>query len=166
MDLNEWQGLIGALAGVTITSLIGLLTAWLTRRWRREEREEGRREARGARRSDTYVAYLVQTQKLLEGTAVWSEDVASKLTQDEVVSHYGREFAALTLKHDAAFRKATLIAGPQVLLALEDHEKWFRQALGQNLLQQSPGFADADAHEKPLVAAMRDELKQDMGIRD
>src|SRR5437016_2990531 len=65
---TAWVGVIGALGGVIVTGLIGLVTAVLNHRWQRasahEERSHTAREAQAALRREAYVRYLAATDAL------------------------------------------------------------------------------------------------------
>lgn len=167
MDWVQWQGVIGALGGVLLTGLIGLVTAKLSHGWQREQREDDRRDARADLRRDAYVAYLAQAQKVGDQSNVWMHDRGMAVPEVETrLNVYAREMAELTHQYDVCERRAMLVAGEHVQAALETYRAWFRQALNDVLEDSDPGFAGWDDHEAPLIDAMRRELDEDAAIPD
>jgi hypothetical protein len=166
MAWSDWAVVAGTLGGVAVTGTLGLRTAKLNHRWQREAREETRRQARGDLRRDAYVAYLVQSQQLIDETAAWMDSAGAALPQEDRMRAYVVALGPSAHRHDACERRAMLVAGPRVREALATYRDWFRQATAQVLSEQSPGFSGEDEREKPLVDVMIEEIDADMAIRD
>lgn len=164
MASSDWQVLIGALGGVTVTGVLGLATAKLTHGWQRQVRVEARREARAELRRSAYVAYLVQAQKLGDETTAWASTTGKTLPADVLIEGYVRDLGSSTHENDACQRRALLAAGPDVRVALEEYRSWFQQALGEVLQGSGSGLRGWEEKERPLMDAMRTELETDMGI--
>lgn len=166
MAASDWQVLIGALGGVTITGLLGLATAALTHGWQGQARAEARRQARADLRRSVYVAYLVQAQRLGDETTTWFRTTGKALPRGEVFEAYVRDLRSFTHENDACQRRALLAAGPDVREALEEYRAWFQQALMEILRGAGPGLRGWDEKERPLMDTMRAELEADMAIQD
>ncbi|WP_402373837.1 hypothetical protein [Isoptericola rhizosphaerae] len=166
MAWSEWQGVIGALGGVAITGIIGLLTARLTHGWRREEHHEVRRQERAEVRRTAYAALLVHMQGVVDEVATWMDSTGKDLTREELVPAFARDLRQWTHELDALERRALLLVGPDVEAAITAYLAWFRAAVHEVLLQREPGFRDWETQERPVMVAMRREIDADVGISD
>src|SRR5690625_4723563 len=165
MEWSEWQGLIGALGGVLLTGLIGLVTAKLSHGWQREQHVEDRRQARADRRRDAYVAYLAQAQKVGDQTSLWIDVNSENLSDSKGRTiTYMREMAERTHEYDACLRRVLLAAGERVQAATRTYDAWFREATRATVSELANGFKGWDEHEAPLIEAMHRELEEDAGI--
>ena len=90
MALSDWTGVVGALGGVAITSVVALLTAKLSHTWQREARNDDRQQARADLRRTSYVSFLTQTQKVIDDTAAWMDGTGADLQPTERLTAFAR----------------------------------------------------------------------------
>ena len=123
---SAWVGLAGALGGVALTGLIGLVTAGLNRRWGQKDqvtqRKYDRDQATSAVRRDAYVRYLASVQSAVETltNAAWDPELES----EEQLSALRRANPDPFDETDAAKRQAELVASEPVVRAIREYDDW------------------------------------------
>jgi hypothetical protein len=164
MNNSAWIGLVGALGGVALTGIIGLVTAVLNNRW--QERAAARARTHSAveqwdsLRRDAYVRYLVAAQRV--GELI---DGADRLpSEGETVFQYMRSLGSGSLEatnaYDEALRHARLVAGDDVYEAIRRYDDWLTGAALRRLDGDQSSFGTWDTVEEPLVSAMRAEQQR------
>lgn len=128
---NAWVGVIGALGGVALTSLVGLGTASLTHRWTSRDRDEdrtyAREEAHRMTRRDAYVDYLVAVDAWTTVAyaafldSAWQQEHAS-LTGFERILAARRLEPAVFDAYQAAVRRVELLGGDKVTKQLHAYD--------------------------------------------
>lgn len=169
MAWQDWQGVIGALGGVTITSAVGLVTAKLTHGWQREEqrtaRIESRREGRADLRRTAYAEYLGITQRAIEELSSFVEHhYQAGLRDDQLARAVLADWEGRGSEIDECQRRVLLLAGPGVRKAMKDYEQWYKPAIRDRIKRVPDALRDWDDQEKPLLDAMREEVQADLGI--
>jgi hypothetical protein len=173
-DWSEWQGVIGALGGVTITSFVGLATAKLTHRWQLDAQATARVGARRAERSElrrhAYVEYLVAAQAMTDRIDEWMLGDGQKLVREiagkddrrerlqaALLAEVGDQFTA----HDAAQYRLRLLVSPQVDEAIDNFEAWLHEAHNRRLSGDASAYRNAPQEARSLMLAMRADLADD-----
>jgi hypothetical protein len=155
---TQWIGLVGALAGVLASGMIGLATAILTHRWQRDsKREERSREARFAQaelQREAYVSYLAALEALENYLSSLSPKSSTDITtwRDESRNANPAVWDAV----DAARTRARLVAGDEVLIGINRFEDAWVQCLIRWLTKVDKTALDGiDGLKDGLINAMR-----------
>jgi hypothetical protein len=166
-----WIGVIGALGGVLVTGLIGLVTAVLNHRWQRDARGEERTdhvsETRAGLRRDAYTRFLVSTDALTDFL------ITQPIREDD-----GADFAERlrTLRQsskqefdefDGSYVQVKLLCGPEVEAALTTFHNWYIQQCATAIRESDAMNSDAlngmERKREPLIEAMKAEQEADLG---
>ena len=168
-----WIGAIGALGGVLVTGLIGLLTAALNHRWQRDARDEERfeqvSETRAGLRRDAYTRFLVSTDTLTDFliTQPIRQDGADLAERLRAIRQSGtQEFD----EFDGSYIQVKLLCGPEVEAALTAFHNWYIEQFGTAMrasdVMNSKAFSGMERQREPLIEAMKAEQENDLvGIR-
>jgi hypothetical protein len=163
-----WAGTIGALGGVALSGVFGLLTAKVSHGWQRQEQEDSRRHTRRAAvvefRREAYVGVLVAWQRLQSTAVQWCESPkGAELIRRESDDRIRQYFADLRPELDAygaAWRRATLLSGMEVEKILTSFDE-----LGGDYIADLVAGADAESSFQRiddmrirLTQAMKSEL--------
>lgn len=123
--------LIGTLAGVVITALFGLLTAYFSQRWqyRRTEQEhrlQADRDVRTARR-DAYVRYIVAAQGVFDtAMRLYRRNRAAPIDMAEFSRSIPPELVDAVIDAETRRVEAHLLAGERVAAALAEYTRWLK----------------------------------------
>jgi hypothetical protein len=167
-----WIGVIGALGGVLVTGLIGLVTAVLNHQWQRESRNEERRDnvndARAALRREAYTRFLVSTDVmtdfLLTQPARSEQASTSDITERlrAIRLNGKKEFD----EFDSSYIQVKLLCGKGVEEALIPFHDWFVDQFGaavrQSNVLRSTAFDGMETEREPLIEAMKVEQEADL----
>lgn len=177
MTSNAWIGLIGALAGVVATGVIGISTAALTHRWqegaRKSARADGLRESGATLRRDAYIRFLVAADALTDYVLAQPPGAGDLKRQSDI----RERLRTLRMAGDSQFAEyfaarfqVNLVAGKQVNVIFEEFVGWMNGQIGIAVGQADPLESGAFDHlsEKrtQLVAAMRTEQESDLTVED
>jgi gas vesicle protein len=155
---SQWIGLVGVLAGVLASGIIGLATALLTHRWQRDgKREDRSREARVAQaelQREAYVSYLAAAEALENHVSSLApkpgKDISTWLDESRNAN------PAVWDTADAARARARLVAGDEVLIGINQFEDEWLQCLVRWLAQvDSTALNGIDGLKDGLINAMR-----------
>jgi hypothetical protein len=162
-----WITVIGTLGGVSITALVGVVTALLGQRsqYRRTEQEhrlQGERDLRIARR-DSYVRYIVSAQNVFDRAAdLYVKNRASPLDLTEFVLEPPQELAEVLVQNETCRVEVLLLASDQVGVALQDydhHLKAFWKAVGSgNESDHSETWNSETSAYHRLIAIMQTDV--------
>lgn len=155
---TQWIGLIGALAGILASGIIGLATAILTHRWQRDSKREDRsREARFAQaelKREAYVCYLAASEALENYLSSIAPEPGTDITTwlDESRNANPAVWDAA----DAARARARLVASDEVLIGINQFEDEWVQCLVRWLTKVDNAALDGiDNLKDELINAMR-----------
>jgi hypothetical protein len=166
-----WVGVVGALGGVVVTALAGLVTAVLNHRWqtssRHEDRSDRLREARAQLRRDAYARFLIAVQVMGEKIETRPPENLSQ-PLDERLNNFRLANAEQFREFDAAERYVRLLAGPSVIGPFDTYWTWIIEQTQLSFEAGSPAnskaFESWGDFEKPLIEAMRSEQETDLSI--
>jgi hypothetical protein len=174
MDNSAWIGLVGALGGILVTSLFGLVLAVLKHRWEAETHKQQRShrlsESRAESRRTAYMRYLVATDEIAEYVLMQpAHEDGTPSTLDEVRERI-RELRAGGDSHfssyDAAFIEAQLLAGGEVVEALDAFDSWMSEQIVIALTTGSDAsegaLVEVEQKRRPLLETMRAEQAADL----
>jgi hypothetical protein len=170
---SAWIGVVGALGGVVITSVVGLATAAVNHGWqedtRRWERADRLHENRAELRRDAYTSFLIATDAVAD--LVLTQPVADAKEVDEP-DYLNKRLRTLRTngthleEFDAALIHVKLLAGEDVIVALTSFHEWFVResaaALRQSDALASSSLRDLEEARQPLVEAMKAEQEADL----
>jgi hypothetical protein len=164
---TAWIGVIGALGGVVVTGLIGLVTALLNHRWQEANRRAVRRErvseGRAELRRGAYVRFLVAAQAMGDfllttrpdpGVDVVEAWRSLRVTQPEKFEEF-----------DASERAVRILAGREVVEALDAYRSWFDDETIVAINSENPvaeAFNGWEEAEGKLIDALRHEQEADL----
>lgn len=163
---TPWIGVIGALGGVLITSLIGLVTAVLNHRWQREssrgERSDRLQEKRAETIGEAYARYFAAVAALETHLTSrrFPEEATSPVEVRERLSTVRDEAPERFDAWESARALARLAAGDSVLGALVDFDEKWIEACVRSLCADNAApsdFEDVRTAEVQLISMMRAE---------
>jgi hypothetical protein len=171
---SAWIGVVGALGGVAITSVIGLVTAWLSRRWTSDDRKRDQDAARTAARRTAYARYLSAAEALYNSMAgyLYDPDWLSRFPRPHGDDEMALVRLAVALRNaeptrwdefNTASYEAKLVAASAVLSAIDAFEERQYVMFNAMMVSEKP---DADAVDfagpvKVLINVMRIETSED-----
>ncbi len=170
---QAWIGVVGALGGVVVTGVIGLITAFVSHRWqeetRRRERVDRLRETQAALRRDSYTRFLIAADQLTDYFLTrprQEHDAADKREIVERLRTHRLEGAEQFTEYFAAQFQATLLAGKRVSQPLEEFIRWINEQCGIAASKADPlgsgAFKGFGERRRALVKAMRIEQAEDL----
>jgi hypothetical protein len=171
---SAWIGVAGALGGVVITGVIGLVTALLNHRWQGDERKEEHsarlQESRAALRRETYSRFLVASDQLVDLVLTQTPGESVDLTDNEEMRTRIRKLRlegdAHFIQYNTALLEGQLIAGEKVAVALTAFEEWMTLQVVIGLSNRdalaSTAFEGVNDQRQQLVDVMRQELNADL----
>jgi hypothetical protein len=170
---QAWIGVVGALGGVVVTGVIGLVTAGVNHRWqeetRRRERLDRLGESRATLRRDSYTRFLVAADQLTDYFLTQRQDHDADDVWEivERLRNHRLEGTEQFSEYFAAQFQATLLAGERVSQPLEDFIGWINEQCGIAAGKADPlgsgafdGFGET---RRSLVKVMRTEQDEDLG---
>lgn len=165
------MGVIGALGGVSVTAVVGLGTAGLTRSWNVSDRNLERNDARAATRRDAYVRYLSACDALESSLLAvcldpaWREAHQALDATQLLIAHREEERATWD-ELDVALYTAEIISGDAVCVAIRRDYDSLTSTLRDVAGTTDPAALDAASEDNPRVAlmdAIRAELTEELG---
>ncbi len=164
---TAWIGVIGALGGVIVTGVIGLVTALLNHRWQESERRQSRSErlseTRAELRRDAYVRFLVAAQTM--GDHLLIQTPESGGDPFEAMRSMRAAEPKIFDEFDASERAMRLLGGERVIEELDRYREWFDNASRTAILSKNPlleAFNGWPEAEGKLIEAMRREQEDDL----
>ena len=159
-----WWAVVGTLAGVIVTAVAGLVTAYLTHRWQRERFDVEQRIAVGRAlqisRRDVYGRYLVATQQLYDtADHLYLANRGRPKNPAELRAAPPEAMRSVLAVAEAARVEVLLLAGPKVRNALGAYDDvlgqlWPAAASGSD---RSLQVKSTERYDR-LVEAMHDEV--------
>jgi hypothetical protein len=155
--------LVGTLAGIVVTALFGLLTAYLAQRWqfRRTEQEHGLqvdREVRQARR-ETYARYIASAQQVFDRAVdSYATNRDAPKGKTEFSLQPPASLADAVVRNETARVEVLLLAGTQVRDTLGDYDRWLKDFWPETGSGTSSMLDAGDAHYRRLIEAMHAEV--------
>jgi hypothetical protein len=157
--MTAWWAVIGTLAGVVVTAVFGLATAYLTHRWQMERYDAEQRTALRALRHEVYMRYLVAVQSFYDKTdRLYLDHCGHPIDPGEYREASPEEMQLVRVEYETAKVDALLVADAEVNKAIETYDEvfgklWPRAASGTDRsLQEGTPYYDR------LVAAMHKEV--------
>lgn len=166
---TAWIGVVGALGGVVLTSVIGFITAILNHRWQdassRDDRSYKWRESKSSLRREAYARFLVAAQILGDEFGTFEPAAGGPSDPEARMLALRARDPGKFVEFDGSERHARLLAGDEVVRALDEHSNWF---VGQCLMALSSdeptsleAFNDWTQIEGQLINAMKREEATD-----
>jgi len=165
-----WIGVIGALGGVAITGVIGLLTALLNHGWQEDTRESERLDriddSQATLRRDAYTRYLVASDRLTDFLLTQPSQPGPVDLADKAMILARLKAARLGgdehfVEYNSALLQASILAGETVASLLREFEQWMTLQIATSVMQgdalDSPAFNGFDAKRVTLITEMRAE---------
>jgi hypothetical protein len=169
-----WAGVIGALGGVLLTSLVAIATALLNHSWetddRRIARSERLAEERVAARRTAYASYIAASDTLIDALMFSHEAAPPELAVEDFTIARLRGMRAgadeVMDRFISAEAESRLLAGEDVLAAIESHSEWVNKQGAKAVSAPDPAkskaFHGKDKVLRTLQDAMRSELQADL----
>jgi hypothetical protein len=164
---SAWIGVIGALGGVAITALVGLVTAILNHRWSLrasyEDRETDLRLKRAELRRTAYARFLSAHDHLRDALEADAETQSSDAQPNWSFDSWFAKEPELLRELQIADNEALLVAGSAVVSSLQAYSAaamHYWHALVENY-ETADDTATQDAY-KELLTAMREEQAIDL----
>jgi hypothetical protein len=123
--------LVGTLAGIVLTAVFGLLTAYMTQRWQYRRTEQDlrfqiNREVREARR-ETYARYIASAQQVFDRALdLYAKNRVEPKDKAEFSLQPPSRLADAVVKNETGRVEALLLAGQQVREALDNYDRWLK----------------------------------------
>jgi hypothetical protein len=158
-------GLVGALGGVIVTTLAGIATAVLNQRWRREDRQTERTDRRGeeraALRRTAYARYLTAMDVVIDAVGIQDQ-----VTEENLAARFKEMVETMPEWREmmVAQNEASVVAGDDVLAAIDDYEEFFGKESVKSLTSGSSfmHFDEKSSYHRRLLDAMRAEQRADL----
>jgi hypothetical protein len=157
---QAWIGLIGALAGVTVTAAATITTSWLAQRGTEQQRRQERQDARRKELQQIYVAFLLAAQRFYAHVSTLDLEALPDLRGEKALRAQLERLVDPTIRTslEESGTTAQLLSGEGLYDVLST---FLNEVLNEALVVALTGQPERGGYDelaKPLLRSMRTEL--------